>query len=57
MAEVNRASSMGVQLPEAEETGSAKRTVPIRMAARKLSGIRYIDDSLIFFITVTLFLK
>ena len=52
VAEVNSASENGVQLPEAEDMGSAKSTVPIRIAARKLSGIKCIDESLNFFIIV-----
>jgi hypothetical protein len=52
VAAVNSASSKGVQVPDAEDTGSAKSTVPIRIAARKLSGIKCIDESLNFFIIV-----
>jgi hypothetical protein len=36
----NRASGKEVQFPSAEDIGSAKRRVPIKIAIRKLSGIK-----------------
>ena len=45
----NRASGKEVQFPSAEDIGSAKRRVPIKIEIRKLSGIKQTDLSLILF--------